>query len=103
MRQKGRLDRALSYGEQAVTLAPNDEIARLNLAQVLVDRKKPERAISEYHRFIELNPHHVQTWMNLAVLLHQQGRGVDAMIALDAVLLIEPGNEQAQTMKKHVN
>lgn len=100
LRQKDRLDKALGYGEQAVAIAPNDEIARLNLAQVLVDRKELDRAISEYHRIIDLNPQHVQTWMNLAVLLHQQGRRVDAMTALDAVLLIEPGNAHAKSLRQ---
>lgn len=101
-RQKGRLQKAVDYGQQAVEQAPDDEIARLNLAQALVDDKQIERAISEYHRILDLNPQHTQTWMNLAVLLLQQERRADALVALDAVLLIESGNEQAKTLKKQL-
>lgn len=98
-RQKGCFQRALDYGERAVMLAPNDEIARLNLAQVLVDLKETNRAMREYHRILDLNPQHVQTWMNLAVLLLEQQRHVDASSALDAVLVLEPTNTQAHALR----
>lgn len=102
-RQQGRLSKAIAYGQQAVGLAPNDEIARLNLAQALVDDKKLDQAITEYHRVIDLNPHHVQTWLNLAALLQRQGRIADADAALEAVLLIEPGNERAQVLRNLIS
>lgn len=100
LRQKGRLAQALDYGRKAVEAAPGDEISRLNLAQALVDDKKLDQAITEYHRVIDLNPHHVQAWMSLAALLLQQGRKADADAALVAVLLVEPGHEQAIALKK---
>lgn len=103
LRQQKRLSRAIEYGEQAVSLAPNDEITRLNLAQALVDDKKLDRAIAEYHRVLELNPQHVQTWMNLAVLLLKQGRKADAQAALEALLLIDPGNEQVIVLRNQMS
>lgn len=102
-RQKKQVGRAVAYGQSAVSAAPADMIARLNLAQALVDQGSPDQALAQYHRIIECDPHHVQTWLNMAVLLQQQGRKQDAQVALDAVLLIEPGQEQALTLKKHLH
>ena len=100
LRQKGRLAQALDYGRQAVVAAPGDEISRLNLAQALVDNRDVDLAIEQYHRLLEVNPHHVQSWLNLAALLQHQGRKEDAVAACEAVLLIEPGNEQAAMLKR---
>lgn len=98
LRQKGRLKLALDYGRQAVEADPKDDIARLNLAQALVDEKAYDDAIVQYHRLLDINPHHVQGWLSLAQLLRYQGRNEDAQVALDAVLLIEPGNDSAKAM-----
>lgn len=100
LRQRGRLAQALDYGRQAVEAAPGDEISRLNLAQALVDNRDIDQAIEQYHRLLEVNPHHVQGWLNLAALLKHQGRKEDAAAACEAVLLIEPGNEQAEMLKR---
>lgn len=100
LRQKGRLAQALDYGRQAVEAVPGDEISRLNLAQALVDNRDVDQAIEQYHRLLDVNPHHVQAWLSLAVLLMQQNRKADAHAALEAVLLLEPGNAQAIAFKQ---
>lgn len=101
-RQQGRVADAVRYGQEAVTLAPDDEIAHLNLALALTGHKDPDAALTHYHRVIDTNPRNVQAWLNMAVLLAQQGRRDDAVVALDAVLLIEPGNVQAKGLRKQL-
>lgn len=101
-RQQGRVAEALRYGREAVELAPNDEIAHLNLALALTDYKDPDKALTHYHRVIDVNPHNVQAWLNLGVLLAQQNRNQDALAAIDAVLLIEPGQPQAKAIKNRL-
>lgn len=101
-RQQGRVADAVRYGREAVALAPEDEIAQLNLALALTDYKDPDTALTHYHRVLDINPHNVQAWLNLAVLLAQQKRQKDALVALDAVLLIEPENAQAVVLKQQL-
>ncbi len=101
-RQHARVAEAVRYGQEAVALAPNDEIAHLNLALALTDYKDPDKALTHYHRVIHVNPHNVQAWLNLGVLLAEQNRKQDALAALDAVLLIEPGQPQAKAIKNRL-
>ena len=98
-RQQGRVAVAVRYGREAVGLAPEDEIAHLNLALALSDKKDQGAALTHYHRVIDINPHNVQAWLNMAVLLAQQNRREDALAALDAVLLIDPEQLQAMALK----
>lgn len=100
LRQQGRVAQAIGFGHKAVELAPQDEIAQLNLAVALTDNKDWDQAIYHYHRLLELSPNHVQAWLSLAVLLLQQNRNADAHAALEAVLLLEPGNAQAIAFKQ---
>lgn len=99
-RQQKQISRALEHGVRALELDPNDSVARLNLAQAYVDDRKLDQAINQYHRVLELEPQHVQTWLNMAILLLRQGRQLDAAAALDAVLLLDPQNERAVSLKR---
>lgn len=98
-RQQGRVADAVRYGREAVALAPEDEIAQLNLALALTDCKEPEAATAHYHRVIDVNPHNLQAWLNLANLLYLQKRYQDARVAVDAALLIQQDEPQALTLK----
>lgn len=99
-RQKGMVKEAVRYGRNAVALAPEDEIAQLNLALALTDAKEIDTAITHYHRVLDLNPHHLQAWLNLSALLAQRNRKEDALAALDAVLLIDPNQANALSLKQ---
>ena len=99
-RQNGMVKEAVRYGRNAVALAPEDEIAQLNLALALTDAKEIDTAITHYHRVLDLNPHHLQAWLNLSALLAQRNRKEDALAALDAVLLIDPNQANALSLKQ---
>lgn len=101
-RQQGRAADAVRYGQEAVALAPEDEIAHLNLALALTDYKDVDAALNHYHRVLNANPHNTQAWLNMAVLLAQQNRREDALAALDAVLLIDPDQPQASVLKRQL-
>lgn len=101
-RQQGRVADAVRFGKEAVALAPADEIAQLNLALALTDYRDPESALTHYHRVIDVNPHNIQAWLNMGVLLVQQNRQEDAIAAIDAVLLLEPGHSHAQAIRKTI-
>jgi tetratricopeptide (TPR) repeat protein len=101
-RQMGRVKEAVRCGREAVALAPKDEIAQLNLALALTDAKEIDTAITHYHRVLDLNPHHVQAWLNLSALLTLRDRKEDALAALDAVLLIDPNQANALSFKQQL-
>ncbi len=101
-RQEGRVVEAVQYGREAIALAPEDEIAHLNLALALTDYKDPDTALTHYHRVLNANPRNILAWLNMAVLLAQQNRREDALAALDAVLLIEPEQPQVQILKEQL-
>jgi tetratricopeptide (TPR) repeat protein len=101
-RQQGRVSDAVRYGLQAVKFAQEDEIAHLNLALALTDKKDFDAAITHYHRVLDSNPQNLQAWLNMAVLLAQQKRRDDALAALEAVMLIEPENPHATSLKSQL-
>ncbi|WP_162049983.1 tetratricopeptide repeat protein [Fluviibacter phosphoraccumulans] len=101
-RQQGKLVDAVRYGKEAITFAPQDEIAHLNLALAYTDIKNPIAATEHYHRVIDANPHNLQAWLNLAASLAQQKRYRDALVAVDAVLMVQPNQQQAQMLRKNI-
>ena len=69
----GRLPEAeAAYAKLAAT-DPDDEVAHVNLASVLIDRGKPEEARKLLEDFLKDHPDSASAQLSLAVLLHQEG------------------------------
>ena len=100
-------DRALAYEDsgdfeqaqklylQAVELAPDDTVLRLNLGNVQFAVGQFDKACASYRRSVEINPDHVEAWNNLGNTLAQLGRLHEAREALQQALTLVPDYEAA--------
>ncbi len=78
--------------------APATEFFRVfNLAIDLTQKGRPEEALREWKKAIELNPEDARAQFNLALALERQGQPGEAVKHYERATLIDPGNESAYT------
>jgi tetratricopeptide (TPR) repeat protein len=72
------------------------EHALLNRAAILLDQlARPEAAVSELNRAIDINPRFLQAWLNLGQAFEDLGRANDAIHAYRQVLALRPESGRA--------
>lgn len=80
----GNVDRALALAESVVLVAPNDEIARCELAWALSNAGRHAEAADQLRHAIDLNPRSPNARGDLAEQLALLGRSAEAIEELDA-------------------
>ncbi|MDH4320517.1 MAG: sulfotransferase [Desulfobulbaceae bacterium] len=95
-RRLGRLAEAITAGEQATTIAPNDRDAHYNLGLAYTDSGRQEEASRCYRRALELTPDHNLSWNNLGASLEKLGDKAGAEEAYARAIAIAPGHAEAQ-------
>ena len=71
---KGELEKAIAYFEQAATLTPNDSEIMANLALTLVRAGRTSEALEPLTRAIELRPEELRLLNLKAEILYRQGK-----------------------------
>lgn len=71
-----------------------DPVAVQNIGFYAYEQGELELAEKLFNKAIELNPEYEHARMDLAVLLHEQGRYVEAVKQLDALIQIDDSNPQ---------
>ncbi len=71
---KGELEKAIAYFEQAATLTPNDSEIMANLALTLVRAGRTSEALEPLTRAIELRPEEVRLLNLKAEILYREGK-----------------------------
>jgi tetratricopeptide (TPR) repeat protein len=89
------LDRALPDYQRAVQNAPEDQEARLALADLLLRQRQPSAAAQHFEFLLERAPEQIAVQVGLAACRIEQGRSLEAIPLLEQVLERSPGTAQA--------
>jgi tetratricopeptide (TPR) repeat protein len=92
----GRLREALADFRAAFRLGVDRADARYFSAHAHLSLGEIPQATAAYASLIRAHPSYLPAYLDLAVLLHQQGRILDAAKTLRAALKREPGHSEAR-------
>ena len=95
MEQKGRMDQAIKFYEQAVSLKPNNASARVSLATKYMQVKRFPEAAGSFQAALKLDPSLVDARYNLAVLLSRSGKNEEALAEFRSVVKDVPDHALA--------
>lgn len=90
----GRQREALVEINEALRIAPDDELALLRHAQMRLDRAEYEQAHEAARRALDVNPHSADAWAARGKIWHAQGEFDRAMSDLHHALGLAPGNRE---------
>ena len=79
---------------RAISLAPANPSAHLNLANACLSAGDRDAAVTTYRRVLELVPAHIDARRTLADILHEDGNHTDSLVAYEALDALEPDNPQ---------
>src|ERR1035441_2324814 len=84
LRSKGELVTAIDAYQRALELQADDDAARNELANLLVETRQPERAIQEADQVLKHDPHNLAAQMNLGYAFLKTGEYAKAEAAYRA-------------------
>lgn len=85
----------LAY-QQAISYWPDNQLAQFGLANVAFSQQHYQLAYMSYSKIIELNPHHLEAWNNLAFTYERLGCGEKALQSIGCAVNISPQNKTIQ-------
>jgi predicted O-linked N-acetylglucosamine transferase (SPINDLY family) len=91
-REKGRLDEAITFYQEALQLNPNFVEAYNNLGSALQENGRFEEAITYYKKALQLNPNVPVAYYNLGSALHKNGHLDEAITYYQKALQLNPNN-----------
>jgi len=92
--RRGQVTEALAPLEQAIRLQPSKQLYRNNIAKVLIEQNQMNGALQH---LAAVHPPAIAQY-NMGVLLHQRGRGQEAVQYLAAATQTDPSLALAQTL-----
>lgn len=96
-RKMGLLDEAYRICKLGVSLHPEFAGGRVALAKVLLDRKKPQEALTQLENAVNLSPDNLLAHMLMGETLLELRRPKDALKAFKMVLFLNPSDERAKS------
>jgi tetratricopeptide (TPR) repeat protein len=94
--QQRDLDGATQYLQKALEIDPFHLESRYNLARILHEQGKHQRAIIEYERTIKEKPDFVEAHVSMGVALAESGRLAEAIREFRAALALRPDHAAAK-------
>ena len=92
-------DAAKESYSKAINLDPAMDRALYNLGLIQAQHGELERALSLFHKVVELAPDYLdEALFNLALLYHQKGEHSKSLQLLDQAVQHNPGNERARKL-----
>jgi len=96
-----RYDDAITWYEQAVKLAPNDENLSTDLGVCYYYTNQPDKAIARFDASLKLNPKHVKTLLNLGIVRAFGKQDLaGATRAWEQVIALDPNGPEGQAAKR---
>jgi tetratricopeptide (TPR) repeat protein len=95
----GRFDEAVGYYEQAIQLAPENWVIRLDFAQALMNNEKLRDAIFQLDMIIDADPANAQAWYYRGQWLETTGDAADldnAIFSYQQVIRYDPASFVAE-------
>ena len=93
---RGDIPRGLRHYQEALGLNPRSPGIHRELAQAYLKLNQPGTALTHYQTAAQLDPWNVSDWVNVGLILGQQGRLADARRAFTRALWIDPSNNDAR-------
>jgi tetratricopeptide (TPR) repeat protein len=90
-----RADEAIECLSKALVLYPKSQEAHCNVAVAYMRKQQMKEAERHLRTALALSPTYINAWMNLAIVLGNQGRFIEAILACHRVLDMQPQNAQA--------
>jgi tetratricopeptide (TPR) repeat protein len=81
---------SISLYENALSLNPRNNVIRLNLANVLVERGEVEKGLAQFRTALEVNPDYLNAHHNLGLALVGQRRYDEAVMHYTEIIRIRP-------------
>lgn len=94
-------DAATAY-EAYLKMDPQDDGARFNHALSLEGAKKPDEALVEYQKVIEINPRFADAYRNIGAIYAARKENAAAIQALENYLRLAPDTEDAAKIRKEL-
>ena len=94
--RKGAVSESRQFFESAVSHAPRDAAARIELAQAMADLQDFDGALAQYLKAVELKPTYAPTRSRLGVLLIQSGKKEEALAQFQEAARLMPYEETIQ-------
>ena len=96
-----RYDDAISWYEQAVKLAPNDENLSTDLGVCYYYTNQPDKALARFDASLKINPKHVKTLLNLGIVRAFGKQDLaGATKAWEQVIALDPNGPEGQAAKR---
>ena len=96
MLQKGNLDKAILYIQEAIRLRPDYGEAHNDMGVLLMNQGKFEEAIPHFYKSIETNPIQLAVHFNLGYALARTGKLDEAIAEFNNGLTLVPENAKAR-------
>jgi tetratricopeptide (TPR) repeat protein len=86
---KGRLEEAVVYLKQAITIYPDYQVARNDLGVQYLKLKRLDEAAEQFLAVIEINPKYFNSRLNLGLVLIEQRRYREAVLQINYAISVD--------------
>ncbi len=80
-----------------MTVTADNAPAHLNLGEAYQEQKRPDDALAEYRKVLQLDPTRHEAYNNIARLLNDQGRASEALNYCQAAVALDPKSAPSHT------
>lgn len=102
----GSYEEALQAYDKSIQIDPNNELAWINKANILLGLNRTDEATNAYqkalditNKTLEADPKNATMWSAKGLLLHNIGNSEEAVKAFDSATTVDPNYEMAWKMK----
>ena len=88
--QQGKVDEALGHCNLILKNDHNNVLAWLQVAKIYEAKKNLDRALSCYRKILDIKPNDDKSYINVAIILRQQGKTTEAIQAYQQAIKLNP-------------